>query len=297
VGSIAVIVTVLALNSDGLAQALSAPGTGGFPTFGAGLDLVIAMPISWLPLVADYSRFSVGPVAAFRGTFFGYLLANVWLYTLGALLVLGGNATPDPAGIAGAILALAGGSLAGILFLVGLLAGETDEAFADVYSGAVSLQNIWPRVPQALLAVLVGAVSTALAAWLNMQRYEAFLFLLGSVFVPLFGILTADHFVNRRGDIDVGSLYRSGGKYWYTGGVRLRAILPWLAGFLVYHWIQPTGPAWWTDVVASAWEQPLGESATWLSASVVAFAAAFLLALNPRRLSSEPPRSRRGDGR
>jgi len=290
--AICLVVTFLVVFSDALSQALAAPGAGGFPTFGAALDLVIAMPISWLPLVADYSRFSRRPSSAFYGTFGGYLLANVWLYTLGVLLVLGTDASPDPAGMAAGILALAGGSVAGLLFLVALLVGETDEAFADIYSGAVSLQNIWPRASQRGLAIVIAAVAAALAAWLTMERYEAFLLLLGSVFVPLFGMLAADHFFNRRGRIDVDELYRPAGSYWYTKGFRLRAFVPWIAGFLVYHWVIPTGPAWWLDGVSSLLGTPLNERLPWLSASLLSFSAAFLLALRGRAYHRPVERSK-----
>jgi putative hydroxymethylpyrimidine transporter CytX len=287
-------VTVLSFGADGITAALTAPGEGGWPTFGAGLDLVIAMPVSWLPLVADYSRYSNGPRAAFIGTFWGYFLANVWLYTIGVLLVLGG-ATSDPAGIAAGVLALAGGTVAGILFLVGLLVGETDEAFADIYSGAVSLRNIFPNVSQAALVIAITAVGALLAAWLDMAKYESFLFLLGSVFVPLFGVLAADHYVNRRGKIHVESLYSGTGRYWFGGGVRARAVFPWLAGFVVYQWVQPTGPAWWLDAVGVFTDAPLWTEVPWLSASILSFAVAFLLALSPRRLSSRDSSRLRGD--
>ncbi|MDQ3956863.1 MAG: cytosine permease [Actinomycetota bacterium] len=280
-------VTLAVLTTDGLWDSLSRPGAGGFPTFGIALDLVIAMPVSWLPLVADYTRFGRGPRAAFGGTFAGYLAANVWLYLLGALLVLGAGATPSPAGIATGVLAVAGGSVAGILFLVGLLAGETDEAFADIYSGALSVQNVFPRVPRSVVIVAIAGVSAALAAWLTMERYESFLFLLGSVFVPLFGILAADHFVNRRRRIAIDELDRRDGLYWYTSGVRTGALVPWVAGFVAYHWVAPTGPAWWIEVTGGILGDPLYERWPWLSASLPAFALAFVLSLMLR--------SRRGD--
>lgn len=270
--------TVLALTTDGIGAALTAKGTGGYPTFGPALDLVIAMPVSWLPLVADYTRFARGPRGALLGTFGGYLVANVWLYALGALLVLGGGSDPSPRGIALGVLALAGGSVAGVIFLVALLVGETDEAFADIYSGAVSLQNVAPRISQRTMAVGIAAVGTALAAWLNMDRYIAFLLLIGSVFVPLFGVLAAQYFVKARRRIDVGDLYRRG-RYWYRHGIRLEAFLPWLAGVVVYHWVAPTGPGWWTDLMASVLATPLSVRWSWLNASLPAFAVAFLLTL------------------
>jgi cytosine/uracil/thiamine/allantoin permease len=112
-----------------------------------------------------------------------------------------------------------------------------------------------------------------------MDRYESFLFLLGSVFVPLFGILAADHFIVRRSQIDISSLYRSGGKYWFSNGVRLGALVTWVAGFLTYHWVLPTGPEWWVSIITTVTETPLSVRWPWLSASILSFGVAFLLAL------------------
>jgi putative hydroxymethylpyrimidine transporter CytX len=270
--------TVLALTTEGIGSALTARGVGGYPTFGPALDLVIAMPVSWLPLVADYTRFAKKPRAALMGTFWGYLVANVWLYALGALLVLGGGSDPSPRGIAVGVLALAGGSIAGVLFLVGLLVGESDEAFADIYSGSVSLQNIIPGMSQKALAVAIAAIGTLLAAWLTMDRYIAFLLLIGSVFVPLFGVLAAHYFVRARRRIDVGELYRRG-NYWFRNGLRLGAFAPWLAGFVVFHWVAPTGPEWWTTWSRNLLGTPLSERWGWFNASLPAFAVAFALTL------------------
>ena len=267
---ISVVVTVLVFTQDGLMDALTAPGHGAFPTIGPALDLVIAMPISWLPLVADYNRFASSTRSAATGTFVGYFIANVWLYALGALLVLGAGAEGSPAGIATGILAIAGGSVAGILFLVGLLAGEADEAFADIYSGAVSLRNIWPKAPQNALIVGIAAISTALAGWLTMERYESFLFLIGSVFIPLFGVFIAHH---------------------YVGPLRNRtvAFVAWGLGFLLYHWITPTGPTEWLRLVDATVGVPLSFRWGWLNASIPAFALAFAVALGGGALSSQRP--------
>jgi putative hydroxymethylpyrimidine transporter CytX len=284
--AISLAVTILVIARGGLADAIGAQGVGGFPNFGQALDLVIAMPISWLPLVADYTRFARRPRAAFLGTFWGYLFANVWLYTLGALLVLGAGATPDPAGIAVGILAVGGGSIAGILFLAGLLAGETDEAFANIYSGAVSLQNIFPRASQRSLIVVISAIAVALAAVLTMTLYESFLFFLGSIFVPLFGMLAADHFVNRRGKLEVDDLYTTEGRYWFSGGVRMWAFVPWIVGFAVFHWVNPSPLGPWVELVTSIGGEPLSQRIPWLGGSIPAFVVAFLLALALPRLSS-----------
>ena len=70
---------------------------------------------------------------------------------------------------------------------------ETDEAFANTYSAAVSIQNLLPGVPQRLLVVASRrTIATVGALTIELRNYEAFLLLLGSFFVPLFGVLLAD---------------------------------------------------------------------------------------------------------
>jgi nucleobase:cation symporter-1, NCS1 family len=295
IGAISVIVTILVLTNEGIGDALSAPGDGSM-TFGPALDLVIALPISWVPLVADYTRFARKSSSAFAGTFWGFLIANIWLYALGALIVLGTGTDPSPAGMAAGILALAGGSIAGLLFLTGLLVGETDEAFADIYSAAVCLQNIVPWLSQRVLTLGIATISTVLAWWLTMERYEAFLFLIGSVFVPLLGVLASHYLIKARRRIDVAELYRPRGAYWFSSGFRVSALLPWIAGFAVYHWILPTGPEWWIEGAGNLFGEPLVVKMPWLNASIPSFGTAFLigLALQHGVYHPKQPR-RRGD--
>lgn len=278
--AICAVVTVLVLASD---ISLTS-GSGGFPSMGQALDLVIAMPISWLPLVADYTRFATGARPAFIGTFWGYLVANVWLYILGSLLVLNASAAPTPEGIAVGILAVAGGSIAGILFLVGLLAGETDEAFANLYSTAVSIQNVFPRLSHRVTIVGIAAIGAILAALLTMTAYESFLFFIGSIFVPLFGILAADHFVARRGKLELSELYGSSGPYWFTKGYRLSALIPWVLGFFVFHWVNPSPLGWWMEAMDGLFGAPLSTRVSWLPGSIPAFAVSFAVTLLLPRL-------------
>jgi putative hydroxymethylpyrimidine transporter CytX len=270
------ILTILVLTDRG--SITDFPSMGGAP-FGLALDLVIAMPISWLPLAADYTRFSNSSRDASAGTFIGYLVANVWLYLLGYLLISKTATIASPEAIALGVIALVGGTIAGALFLIGILVVETDQAFADIYSGAVSFQNVWPNAPQRLLIGVIGLLGAGLAWWLTMERYEAFLFLIGSVFVPLFGVFIADHYVNRRRRIDVPELYRGAGPYWFAGGFRVSMLLPWLAGFVVFHWIVPTGPEWWTSWVGSTLRGPASGGIAALGGSIPAFVVAFFLAL------------------
>ncbi len=251
---------------------LAAPGDGKLP-FWLGVDLVIAMPVSWLPLVADYNRFARGSTPAFWGTYVGYFIANVWFYALGALFVL----ALKTADLIPAIMSVTGGGAALVLLLV----DETDNAFANIYSTAVSIQNIFTRASQRWLAVLVGVACFVLAVSADMARYEIFLFLIGSFFVPLFGVLAADYFLVRR-RYEVQQLYREGGAYWYGGGVHWPGLLAWALGFFTYQWVVPTGIPGWTSSLASLFRWvhlpfPLSAALPWLGASVPSFLASLVL--------------------
>src|SRR5205085_2768575 len=161
--------------------------SGGGMTFGQGVDLVIGSIVSWTPLAADYTRFARSRRSAFWGTGLGYFVPALWCFGIGCLLVLARNISA-PEQIPAAVAA---GS-AGILALLALTVDESDEAFADIYSTAVSIQNVLPELPQRLLIVVVGGVATIGAIVIDLRNYETFLFLLGSVFVPLLGVLLAD---------------------------------------------------------------------------------------------------------
>jgi len=238
----------------------------GASPFGVAVDLVIVMPVSWLPLVADYNRFSVTRRQNFTGTFAGYTLGNIWFYALGALLILaGGFADASPEGIAAGILGISAGVVVGTVLLVSLLAGETDEAWADIYSAAVSIQNVVPRVAQRTLVLVIAAAGTAIAAVVTAGNYETFLFLLGSVFVPLFGVVLATWVA--------GGLAPSGRDGPREPEFRLANVLVWIGGVGLYHWINPTGPSWWINWVTN--HVPGAGAHAWLGSSLPSFAFAF----------------------
>jgi putative hydroxymethylpyrimidine transporter CytX len=209
----------------------SAPAAGGL-SFWAAVDIVIAMPISWLPLVSDYSRFARRPAPAFWGTTAGYLVANVGFYSLGALILLAMRTSYDPKAFVEAIALLAGP-----LVLLVLLADETDEAWADLYSCAVSIQNAFPQASVRSLVGGLGVVSVVLALAFDVTRYEGFLLLIGAVFVPLFGVLAADYFIVRQRRYDPAALLDATGASGVVPGVRWQGVLAWALGIGAYLWI------------------------------------------------------------
>jgi putative hydroxymethylpyrimidine transporter CytX len=247
-----------------------APGEGGLSVW-QGADFVVGITVSWIPYAADYTRFSTSRRNAFVGTGVGYLVPDAWLLGLGVVIVASRDLT-DPAALPDAVVA---GGLAAVVALFALLVTETDEAFANAYSAAVSLQNLLPRAPQPLLVALVTATATAGALVIDLVSYQSFLFLLGSLFVPLFAVLLADWLAagRRYAPEDV-----FGAPAWRPG-----LVAAWIAGFAVYQWLNPTGPERWTDLVRRL------EPPDWsVGATVPSFLVAFVIAGVVAFLSRRP---------
>jgi putative hydroxymethylpyrimidine transporter CytX len=245
---------------------------GGSHAFWPGFDLVLASIISWTPLVADYTRFSRTRRAGFIGAGVGYFLPTVPLFALGAVIALSRHISDAP----GLLTAVAAGGAASLLALLALTVDESDEAFANVYSGAVSLQNLVPRVPQRILVGGVAAIATIGALVVDLRNYQPFLYLLGSFFVPLFAVLLADWLLSGR--------HYSRDDVFRVPEIRLEMVAAWLTGFCVYQWLYPQGPSWWTGLVAHTSPHAL----PWGGASLPSFLVAFGLAALARALSRRP---------
>jgi nucleobase:cation symporter-1, NCS1 family len=237
-------------------------GKGHHGSFWAAVDIVIAVTVSWAPLVADYTRFSRNRRSAFFGVGLGYLLPTFFQFGFGSVLVLSRGVDPDHPELI--LIAIAGGGLAAALALLALTVDETDEAFANVYSAAVSLQNLAPRVPQRLLIGASAAIATGGALLINLRSYQTFLFLLGSFFVPLLGVLIADWLLS-------GCRYTSD-RFFAAPAFRPAQIGAWLVGFGLYQWLYPNGPSWWLSFIHHQ-TAPFD-----FTASVPSFAASFGLA-------------------
>ena len=267
-----------ALTGGGLEDAWNRPGEGGLSTW-QGIDIVVGVTVSWIPLAADYTRFARSPRGAFWGTGIGYFVPDALLLALGAVVLL----TRDVADASALPAAVAAGGLVALLALLALTVAETDEAFANAYSGAVSLQNLLPRVPQRLLVVATTIAGTIGALLLGLTSFQSFLFLLGSCFVPLFAVLLADW-------LAAGRRYEREDVF-AAPAVRAGAIVAWLAGFAAYQWLSPTGPAWWVHQVERLDPPAWGTGAT-LPSFVVSFALMALVAgVDRARAGSLSPRA------
>ncbi len=237
---------------------------GTWSGYWAATDTVVAAAISFAPLAADYTRHSRSPRAAFGGTLAGYSVTQVLCYVIG-LLALVTVAHHNPDDIYGAFIALPVGSLA---FAI-LAARELDQSFANVYSTAVSTQNLRPLWDRRILAGTIAALTTAGALWLNIADYENFLDLIGSVFVPMAAVLITDYFVvsGRRWDLSV------------TARSRWLMLVPWAAGFVTYQLINPGYVSWWVSAWTSFGRLIGFTPASWMSASILSFVAAGVITL------------------
>ncbi|WP_203648206.1 putative hydroxymethylpyrimidine transporter CytX [Pseudomonas sp. RtIB026] len=207
-----------------LAALWQRPGDGSL-SLALGFDIVIAMPLSWLPLIADYSRFGQRASRVFGGTALGFFIGNAWLMSLGVAYTL----AFAPSGEVNALLlALAGAGLGIPLLLI--LLDESENAFADIHSAAVST-GLLVKLRVEHLALAIGVLCTLIALLAPLAQYQNFLLLIGSVFAPLFGVVLVDHFVVRRRRLPA-----------LVEGLHWQALLAWAVGVAAYHLMANAAP-------------------------------------------------------
>ncbi|MHB1134067.1 MAG: putative hydroxymethylpyrimidine transporter CytX [Chloroflexota bacterium] len=226
------LLTYAVLGGQSIGELLARPPSGELP-FGVGLDLAIALPISWLPLVGDYSRYARRSSSGFFGSWVGYFVGSCWMFLVGLLAALA-SGQPNPVPV---MLALG----LGVPALLVVLLSTFTTAFMDVYSTAVSSLNIAPRLGERPGIVLGGLLGTALALVFPMEQYESFLLLIGATFVPYFGVVLADYFVVHRRHYDTGQMFGRG-RYWFWRGLNLRAFVAYALGVLVFRWLAGDDP-------------------------------------------------------
>jgi NCS1 family nucleobase:cation symporter-1 len=252
-GTSAIIIINL-LSSANILELVSSQGSG--MSFFSALDLVIAMPVSWMPLVADYNRFARKSKSALWGTFIGFTMTNILFYFAGVML-----GTSDVIQIIVAIQAM----FFGFLMLL-LIVDEADNAFADVYSAAVSTQNIFSHISQKHLIGGLTALSAILAMVMTIQHYEAFLLLIGAIFVPLFGVVLTDYYVVKKRKYTEQILYGQ-------RGIEIPAIIAWALGAMINYMLSPLSPIYMPQLPA-------------IGATIPSLAAASLIYLATMRLQS-----------
>jgi putative hydroxymethylpyrimidine transporter CytX len=193
------------------------------------MDLVIAMPISWAPLIADYSRMAKSTRGAFWASFLGYGIMSSVMYVIGLLIFLATGST-DPAPNLMAVMGAAGLAIPAMVLV---FASTVTSDFPDIYSSACSLFNIHPKNKPIYTVWATGIGTIFLALWVDLSQYENFLVVIGGVFVPLFALLLADYFVCRRGEV-AGVNFEDGTGLGFWKGFRIEGVVIWAVGIAVY---------------------------------------------------------------
>ena len=158
-------------------------------TFGAGVEMAVAMPLSWLPVIADYTRRADKPVAGTTASCIAYFIASMWMFLIG----MGVAIWTGESDIA-AVMVKAGLGLCGILIV---LLSTVTTTFLDAFSAGVSarsLCNAAPASSEKWMAIIATVIGVILAITVSTDTYQDFLYFIGSVFAPMTAILLADYY-------------------------------------------------------------------------------------------------------
>ena len=181
-------------------------------SFGAAVELSVAMPLSWLPLISDYTREAEKPVKATAASAIVYGLVSCWMYLIG----MGAAIFTAESDIA-QILLKAGLGVAGLLIVVFSTVTTT---FLDAWSAGISSESVHVGIKGKWVAVAAAVLGTAGAIFLPLYDITDFLYFIGSVFAPMIAIQIADFFILRQ---DVSGR-----------GVSVKNLIIWLLGFVAY---------------------------------------------------------------
>ena len=184
-------------------------------SFGAAVELGVAMPLSWLPLISDYTREAEKPFAATLTSVAVYSVVSIFMYVIG----MGAAIHTGESDIA-TIMVKAGMGVAGLLIIV---LSTVTTTFLDAYSAGVSCVSISEKIPEKWAAVAVTVVGIVGAIVYPMDNITDFLYLIGSVFAPMIAVQIADYFIlKKRGS---------------SGVWNIRNLAIWLVGFVLYRFM------------------------------------------------------------
>lgn len=161
---------------------------------GMALEFSIIMPLSWVPLISDYTMAGKSLKSSFLGSFGGYFLGSSFMYIIGLLFAIYSGST-DPVSVLGNL------NMGYTALLIVILSTVTT-TFLDVYSAVMSTMNLSDKISRKKLILLFACVGTLLAIYFPMENYQNFLYMIGSLFAPTFSIIIADYFIYRQNRSD-----------------------------------------------------------------------------------------------
>jgi putative hydroxymethylpyrimidine transporter CytX len=164
------------------------PPVSGGMSFTLGVELSIAMPVSWLPLAGDYGFRAEGKTGAAVMPFIGYFTGSVLMYGFG--LFIGLSSGKD-------IFAFMVGSRFKIIACAVVLFSTLTTAFLDLYSAALSSRRLIKTRNGRIPILVIGALTALVSLLFPVEKYDAlltgFLGTIGMVFVPVYTVLFLDY--------------------------------------------------------------------------------------------------------
>ena len=185
-------------------------------SFGAAVELAVAMPLSWLPLISDYTREAEKPFAATLSSTLTYGVVSCWMYVIGM-----GAAIFTGEGDIALIMVKAGLGVAALLILI---LSTVTTTFLDAYSAGISAESLSKKINGKYAALIVTVIGTVCAICFPMDDITNFLYLIGSVFAPMIAIQITDFFLLRRGGAS-GRLDVCNAVVWVLGFVLYRVLM------------------------------------------------------------------------
>ena len=187
-------------------------------SFGQAIELAVAMPLSWLPLISDYTKEAEKPFAATFASSVTYCLVSCWMYIIGMGLAI----LTSESDIAKIMTAAGLGKIA----LVIIILSTVTTTFLDAWSAAISFKTIFEKAPEKITAIVVTVIGTLAAVLFPMDNITDFLYLIGSIFAPMIAILLADYFI-LKSDFSEKKL-------------KVSRVIIWLIGFVIYRLLMQT---------------------------------------------------------
>ena len=187
-------------------------------SFGQAIELAVAMPLSWLPLISDYTKEAEKPFAATFASSVTYFFVSCWMYIIGMGLAI----LTSESDIAKIMTAAGLGKIA----LVIIILSTVTTTFLDAWSAAISFKTIFEKAPEKITAIIVTVIGTLAAVLFPMDNITDFLYLIGSIFAPMIAILLADYFI-LKSDFSEKKL-------------KVSRVVIWLIGFVLYRLLMLT---------------------------------------------------------
>ena len=181
-------------------------------SFGAAVELAVSMPLSWLPVISDYTRESEKPFRSTLASTVTYGLVSCWMYVIG----MGAAIFTGESDIA-QIMLRAGLGIPALLILV---LSTVTTTFLDAFSAGVSCESLSKKLNGKTIGIIATVIGTVGACLFNMDDITNFLYLIGSVFAPMIAVQLTSYFILRKDS--------------YKAAFDWPNLIVWLLGFVAY---------------------------------------------------------------